>query len=1279
MALDEDISGYDAGDQADGTPDTNTAADAPAVTVKPLQDIAVKGDDTAVAPVLTAPAAVAQPAAADAQKPAKKKYTYHREDKLAGDATHYKLRAIRLEDGTWDTITHAAEAAVHGSGKKSTAANIDQAVLDLVAKYNQVHKDQPALQLVHVRLEQEVINRKDPKTGELHGYERYVTTVLDTNGKPTSESVETPWKLNSHDGLPFSDLHTGEQFPEGKQETCTFYDYRHHDKKLSALKPGFDELPLPDGYKAFSPPLDRVRSDCATCQKPIASPPPVKAAPAPEPEKVYNTIHRIPLAVFVPAQAGTRDIGQDYSLVEYFDGGPVRDVAAKFNQAKGKASPDGQEITPADSEGTRTGFDQRDAKAGLVNTGEEGDFDLTHDSGEEVTYRTAAHYRVLPDGTLVPNASEHQKVQMRLRRIINDDGQIVTIEDGSARISKPRRDDPYHSGLFTDHATASTVITAWGNSGEAPVALKAYSALTDAYPDLRKKFETDQAPSAKDAESLLQTNVMLALSPVVWSTDPRGVARPLGNTDVLKADMESIFASPAFAKLPQADQDRLRQTYQPLEDKLKLPNALALATGDRSDWFNPLNKDVPERAKIDYVNDGFYKGKVHPEDKDRDFDENPLTDKEKRARTEEYGYMAAKQIMKDGVRPPSEFELEVGTGRALDTAREKKDTLAQQRIAFLERVQHDPQFRHDVIEHVVNTPGAVQFWTEPAFLASKTTATAGNNPKILGFDSPDDAAHFAKYDVGQKLAGDMRLPDQYGNPNGPKIMDRMAYADRAPIDGTLSFLTVGHWRPGAAKNLNRGVEGVQEAAKTRWDKGGAEQAEVDQAFISMARQAEIAQKNGVDVASTSIVNSMSPRLDEYRNNGQQSDLYKSLVARTGTLFADQTIVNTPYLPGGTDLGTKEQVVQGQNVQTVSNDAAETDIQNAVKGGVTTTTDTTPLPPGAKPSDQWIYSSTLNMNQTYSALQDKSGFALPKALATTSDASKVSQVADNKAIVSNLASDSPVTFSLFAIRAMAQDDANGRKLYAAAGHLLHSGVYSEYGNKIRHYANQLRAAETDQERAEISTKAAQDLAGFFAGKGDEDPAKAAARALTVNLAVSRFAGEINSDNGLSAGIAGQYAAISDLPDKLQAAHGNLAALTASDRQLNALFAGLRANMSPDEFGAFTRQLLALNAGAADASPADRAQDLRAFLAAHGSSIKAAMAGLDANMASVDASHGTSAIDLALWITILAWPHPHGGDVPTHSAPTKVCCGKDIPAPPTAPGSAPPAPPVVKQLQ
>ena len=766
-----------------------------------------------------------------------------------------------------------------------------------------------------------------------------------------------------------------------------------------------------------------------------------------------------PLAQFIPQSRGAyrNAIGSDGT--NYFLGIPPKDAPADWQGDRGKVK--GDAYQPADSEGT------------LVKQPDKSKLELTRRTTSELKYRPSQTVYIGEDGDPDgKNKRYDQKIEQNARFMVDDEGNIITVVDGNVLVSQNRRLNPYYEGIWREEKQARNLVTQWNNTAEGQMAITTWAGIERQYQIIGDTFFKGESQNVYgDAEKLLQLNVQAALHPLIWSVSSQGV--PVGDTSVLRAQAERVLAA-----LPEGEEKaRLEQIYRPylaqLDDPIAL-DALIRANGGYGTWYNPLMDWAEERSQLKFI-------KKHYDDvkgMDRD-----TTTKQERALV--VGQRYAHLFWETSVRVPTETEMRFGRGELFDKQAQSEPALREQRLAFLRRMETDPEFRRAVIDTVMSNPGTLQYWTDPLFYATRPGADQGS---IMGFDKKGDAKPFVEGVSGQlggkKYEDDVRY-------------DRLNIAEGLLLRPLGKLVTLGAISPFDNKNQNNGLTGFESATRERWRAGGQSAAEVEEGFRRMAEQARIAEEKGMPVASTSMVLSLSPNLTEDSHKGKFSAEYDRLLAISGglaKLYYDQMV------KGVDSIG---KVGAGMEAQ----------LERDVAAGKRTTTET-------------------GQFDTTAAAAVKSPEDLARVLATANNPTMVSQADVNKNIVTSMAGASPELFSLLAAMALADETAGveaaqarlnlqarinsvgERSISGSIGGLVGSSPGSRYEDMIEDAAKAIRAAGNDPAaRAAAYAKATERFAEFFAADGEKGASRRAA--------VAVLSSEIAGDNAASALVAYQY--------------------------------------------------------------------------------------------------------------------------------------------------------------
>lgn len=685
-------------------------------------------------------------------------------------------------------------------------------------------------------------------------------------------------------------------------------------------------LVLPAG----NPANPELHYDCPPERRP-RPPEPVQSIEIPSvPVTVEPQAEARPLAQLNLTPDGARRYTVGVNAYDYFLGEPPRDPAAQGHSRFDRRR--GSDLNPGYAEGTRafvdaereqgnnrgeepTGRTDNDryvlSRAGDRN-GRRGEFRYRPSQVEFVDTDVNSPTYGQPVGH---NRKFDYKFEENARFGVNENGQIMSLVDGSALISQDRRLNPYKGNQFTDAMTARNVITTMNSTAEGHLTVLSYAAIERGLSNSEQRFFAEGGtPTTQDAERMLQLNTQRALHPLTWSVSSNGV--PVGNVDTIRGEINGVLNSPQFASLPQEDQSRLRGTYSQYLPLLDNPQALesAISTnGGRSQWVNPLREWVPERIE------------ERPEVVLRGYSDAPerragdMNREERVARATEVGNTYADLAWRTSVRVPTETEVQLGTGVLLNAERQQADPMSQNRVAFLRSLEENPELRRQYINEVMTTPGALQKVTDPVFHATRGT---GNNSGILAFDGDRDADRFG-HSVAERLAG--REHRGRLNYSGGNVLVNNF------VNPLVTLATIGIVNSqdiNGGRNQTRGIaDGVPEAIQSRWNAGGETAAQIDGAFTDIIRQARLAEERGVPMAATSLTLAVNPNLNEDKNNGRMTDSYRAFIgalpeAGRNAVY-DQMVVNQPGLAGRIELGTEQRILAGERIATVDASTIET--------------------------------------------------------------------------------------------------------------------------------------------------------------------------------------------------------------------------------------------------------------------------------------------------------------------------------------------------------------------
>jgi hypothetical protein len=540
-----------------------------------------------------------------------------------------------------------------------------------------------------------------------------------------------------------------------------------------------------------------------------------------------------PFAQFSPVPKGMVEYGLAMSRANFFLGVPPKDVAAERAERKGNRH--GNRLKPSDSEGTYTkddeGYDIVLRRAGRADG-----------SLGELIYAPELTYYIDANGNaIVPNTKFEQKLEENARRMFDENGKPIYVVDGNALISINRRMNPDYAGIFKDERTAANRITEFSNTAEGLDVITAYAGIERAYGKTAASYK--QSNSTQDARYLLELNVQMALNPIVWSVSHQGV--PVIETEVIQTQMRSILSA----------HPELNSEFGSLVNLVSSPNKLDKAT-DRQKYRNYMDEWAQERAELDFIKKGYtQKDNGHYVNAK---DGSPLNIPE--LTTPEIGAIFADSIQRKGSRAPTQFEIELGTGVAINSQRQAPDALAQAELDFVHKFRTDKAFATKVIKTAADTPGALQKLNDLLFHATRDdtdnqrllafTDKTSDVVSFIGFTNNGKAEDYAKA-IALQLTGSEKTAKKM-LADDPNIGDRL-------VQGLVRTATIGLVTIGKGENQNRGLFDAEPAIKNRIN-GYNEFGDV----IDPA----LAAKNLDDVVSA--YQSLAGRIEEGQNAGVQA-------------------------------------------------------------------------------------------------------------------------------------------------------------------------------------------------------------------------------------------------------------------------------------------------------------------------------------------------------------------------------------------------------------------------
>lgn len=863
------------------------------------------------------------------------------------------------------------------------------------------------------------------------------------------------------------------------------------------LKPN-DHINTPEGN-----PIQKVLKEveCKTPPAPKFEFTPIPAM-TPVPERL-ETVTSAPLPVLnelksPQAQAkmtarGTVQDGADLQMVNFFFGRPPRDAAAEWRGTPDRAR-DG--LKPGTQEGRRVntakeaGFGEEtfgyvragnQLKLGRANEGNVPANPFANGGGEvefgpEQTYLTDDKGNILG-----PNPKVNQKMEVGMRLVRDADGNLRAVEDMTALISENRRENPNYRGFLREAFTATNLVHRTTNTGEGQKLAASYLVLEKSYEQLDASFT--KAPqgerSLADAEKLMQLNVQAALHPLVWSVYDYGAgAKP---QELLKKSLTDVFN-----KLPDTpDAKALKAKYEPyvtlLDDPARL-DATIQAKGGRGSWFNPMLPEALERAKLDFIRDGYTNVPMPKPEREytqreiaeMGFDPNTMGRKErnefKDKEIDRVARLYANKIWQDSIRLPVAAEYQLGTNKLNDPKAQQEDKLSFERVVLLDRLNRDPKAREAWVNLMLSTPAGTQKLYDTLHLTSREDS---GNHALLAFSNPKVAR-----EQSQKLAVALA-----GKEQGEALMREEG---GSPGNSLWRMITAGWQSDGKNTNQNKGHFGFQEAMQKRWADPKTH-AEVDAAVQEILGRA-ITSENGVEgnVTTTALVLTMDPaRAQKMGAADKLAALQATLAPEMVKTINDQMVVNL------NNAGSNAQVT----AHMAQVEAARTLAVAAPAGGL-------------------------------SAAEQAARTAASKVVGfTTADPSKVSQNEMNAMFVDSAAKASPAAFTTLLVGQMiAAENAKDTALMAslrgqvAAMRESRGSAGSALAKLIDQEVAAGKAAKTPTEMMQFMNEAQKKNAAFFSGKD------AQVNAIAVELLAGNLSTDTKAAGALTSAMNGQADAL-----------------------------------------------------------------------------------------------------------------------------------------------------------
>lgn len=937
-----------------------------------------------------------------------------------------------------------------------------------------------------------------------------------------------PGKLFKNDAQYQAWFFSHNHFPSKSGKDCARNDYSGQ-----FIRKG-QTLVLPEGFEF----TDRTQAICVDKNKIVPKIPtgslevPREPLPQVELPPALDTV--VAPAQFTPSRTGAPETAVAIDMFNYYYGTPPIRAAVRGSDNPDKVKRGA--LQPGEVEGQNVRLTRRDEKAGTIAPGEAGHYEFGRANHYELRFRPSATWHIDPETgrPTKPNKHFSQKVEENARFVMDAEGRAIPSIDLGALISVKAKQNPYFSSIFTDFDTAQVDRSVWATSAEGIKAMTAFRVTTETQQTLAERFAAN--PTAEDADKLLSTTAQLGMSPVVWTVGSYHTPRQKAETE--GAVMDKVLNDP---RLSDADRAALHAKYDGARAAIADPYKLMQEIKAKGiDQYIPTDEPVKARAQEKVVWSGYYDGLGRHE--------GSLSQDDKKARSEAYGHVAARNLQREGLLVvPDEVNRSLATGitadqqNVYDVERQSAGNMDRARLALGKAVVGDDKLLDDAISHTMAQPGRLQKLTDQIFYAS--IKRAKDNKGNLDFRTDGEADKFADR-FGVALAG-------------PEFKDKLDYKGRSIFSGIINHASFDIIRPNANRNQTRGLVDFPEAAREKWEHGTPEQKEeIRAAYREWLNRAISAGEKGKPVALAAFATALDPHEDMRANGGQASpqitrigetslDVTAPDGTKTSTLKAKTVLLDhlvqreaaTAQIGAEVERAREAAVIEGKPTLSARTPEERAALAAAVKaadgvGGKIA------APTGTN-GGGLVAGTVFNIERAQAAAkamrEGKAGdAALASTVLSTADSpTMVSASQTDQATVKAAAAASPVLFSLVALKAISDTagDAAAQKNAASYLQQLDHGARSPYADMMKHHANALKAAAGNPAATAAALNAAgKDLQAYFASSEGKN---AGLHAGAASALAAKFAGD-----GLLAGAFGR------------AYTQTFATLKATDKTLNA---------------------------------------------------------------------------------------------------------------------------------
>ena len=774
--------------------------------------------------------------------------------------------------------------------------------------------------------------------------------------------------------------------------------------------------------------------------------------------------------LYIPSVTAKEDYGNMISAAGFFQPWPPQRSRAVGTEDPAKLR-DGA-LLPAYSQGAKVRVSGKEIEAGA--TGAKGTTYGGRAFRVELTDRDAAEHYIDTNGNWTDyNPRFKRKAEYDPVKVVDGDGNVFNTPVGTAMISRPAFDNAASRHQTNDHDTAHLRRTKHNYSAEDLGVMSFYSNAQQKYEQLATQLSTASNPedAALIADKMMATNAQLALSPLSWSVDSRGV--PVKSFETIGSEMDAVLASPA---LSEAARKGIAAKYAPTRASLGDPDkqwAELQKLGGLQGIYNPLVEMAREQVmRTDelngrpvgkYLREGYWDAMGR--ERGRDY-----TKAEKVELTVQAGEAYARKIQSVGVRVPDQVIERVALveNDVFNAQRQSATAMEQARSEGLATIRNDPKLMDDYIRYSLENPGVLQAVSNRVYLS--TIKSAKGNRATLDFTKDSDADRYANQFVDQ-LAGKEFKGNLNYNGGIPVLKD---------IVNQVSF---GALHPWAGVNQDKGGFKFQQAALERFNNGTEEDRnQIRAAFGELIDRSQSAASKGVHDANADLVAVLDLRNAAYLNGGKGPETHQRLQAATGTLIRDN-------------------LVQRMNGLDQAGASAELRLEQLRAKGV-------------------AYNTTIDTSEVAAAAASGDVKALGEAFRANNNPTLFTQGDTDRNLALVAQGASPLGFSMVALKA-GLEPATARKF---DGYLqsIDNGDrnMSAYADLMKHHVKAYRAASGDSAALQAAQAAAEsDLSAYFA-KPNPTATKGSVR-LPISTASRYLAEHVAKDSPVAASFSAAF--------------------------------------------------------------------------------------------------------------------------------------------------------------